>query len=69
MSLFSPKISIRTMAVFCRQMAQMYDAGIPVLNGLKLAAESAADRKLRRVVESVHLSISSRATLCQPQRS
>lgn len=65
MSLFSPKINVRTMAVFCRQMAQMYDAGIPVLNGLKLATESTPDRKLRRVVESMSVSISSGATLSQ----
>jgi len=65
MSLFSPKINARSMAVFCRQMAQMYDAGIPVQNGLKLAAESTPDRKLRHVVENMYLSISSGATLSQ----
>ncbi len=53
------------MSLFCRQMAQTYDAGIPVLNGLKLASEQRQDKKLRQVVNRMRDSIRAGATLSQ----
>jgi type IV pilus assembly protein PilC len=57
-SLFSPKVSLKSMVVFCRQMAHSYDAGIPILSGLKLSAEATHDRHLAAVVLRMHESIS-----------
>ena len=65
MSVFSAKISAHTMVLFCRQMAQTYDAGIPLLSGLKLAAAASRDRKLHRVVSRMRESIGAGATLQQ----
>jgi len=64
-SLFSAAISMQSVAVFCRQMAQTYDAGIPVLNGLILATDATPDRKLRNVVNRMHHSIMGGSTLTQ----
>jgi len=63
MSLVSPKIGLRSMVLFCRQMAQTYDAGIPLLNGLNLAAEATHDTRLRAVLERMRDGISRGDTL------
>jgi len=57
MSVFSGKIGPRGMAFFCRKMAYSYDAGIPLLNGLKLVSEPTRDRRLRRVLYRMHTDI------------
>ena len=63
MSLFSSKISMNTMVVSCRQLAQTYDAGIPILKGIELATENTGDPKLRRVLLRMSHSIRTGATL------
>jgi len=51
------------MAFFCRQMAYSYNAGIPLLNGLKLVAESTRDWRLRRVLRRMQADIRDGASL------
>ncbi|MCD6288631.1 MAG: type II secretion system F family protein [Candidatus Hydrogenedentes bacterium] len=63
MALFSSKVSLKSMIVFCRQMAHSYDAGLPILSGLKLAADATHDRHLASVVSHMHESISRGSTL------
>ncbi len=53
------------MAFFCREMAYSYDAGIPLLNGLKLVAESAHNRRLRRVLRRMQTEIRAGASLSE----
>lgn len=53
------------MAFFCREMAYTYDAGIPLLNGLKLVAESTHDWRLRRVLRRMQDDIRDGASLSE----
>jgi type IV pilus assembly protein PilC len=51
------KIKPRTLAVFTRQLATLLEAGLPLLRGLRLLREQEEDRRLRRVIEELSLSI------------
>ena len=65
MSLFSGRIKTRKIAFFCREMAYSYDAGIPLLKGLELIAESTHNRRLRRVLRHVQAEIRNGASLSE----
>jgi type IV pilus assembly protein PilC len=49
MALFSPEISTKEMVPLCRQIATAYDAGIPVVKSLEMAADNASSRKAQQV--------------------
>ena len=47
MGLVSPKISARSLAPVCRQLATAYDAGIPIAQSLDLIKRQTKNRKVR----------------------
>jgi type IV pilus assembly protein PilC len=49
----SARVKPRVQAVFTRQLATLIEAGMPLLQGLRLLREQAADRRLKRVLGDV----------------
>ena len=47
------RIRLDDLAIFCRQMATLVDAGIPILGGLDAVAEQMENRALRNVVVKI----------------
>ncbi|MGB9868243.1 MAG: type II secretion system F family protein [Bacillota bacterium] len=52
-SLLSPKVGKRDLALFCRQLAAMLEAGIPIVSALRILAIQADNRNLRAAIDSV----------------
>lgn len=63
MGFFSPEISTREMVPLCRQIATAYDAGIPVVKSLEMAADNAQSTQARRVFREVSEACRSGSTL------
>lgn len=68
MGLFSSRLTAREMAPMCRQLATSYDAGIPILQGLALAARHSASSKVRGLLGRIHARIRKGATLMDAAR-
>lgn len=52
-SVFAATIKIDDLAIFCRQMATLVDAGIPIVGGLEAVGEQLENKSLRTVVLKV----------------
>lgn len=52
-ALLQRPVGARSLAVFCRQLATLVEAGVPLLNALVVLAEQTEDRVLRRAVAGV----------------
>lgn len=65
MGLFSSQISTKKMVPLCRQLAQAYDAGLPIVRTLQIVGEQQRDRKTREMLGEVRHDIEQGATLAQ----
>jgi len=52
-----PRVSLKDLALFCRQFATMINAGVAILTTLNILARQAASRRLRTALNEVALSI------------
>ncbi|HAG07266.1 MAG TPA: type II secretion system protein F, partial [Peptococcaceae bacterium] len=52
-ALLERPVGARSLAVFCRQLATLVEAGVPLLNALAVLGEQTEDRVLRRAVAGV----------------
>lgn len=68
MGLFSSKLSAKAMAPMCRQLATSYDAGIPIVRALQLAARHASSHRVQRVLETMAGDILGGAGLAEAAR-
>jgi type IV pilus assembly protein PilC len=57
MALTKKKVKLNTLANFCRQVATMLDAGLPVVESLETVGEQLEHQTLREVVEDVRRNI------------
>lgn len=55
--IFKKKISVRHLAVFCRQFATMVAAGIPLLKCLTILAEQTENKKLCTIIREIAVEI------------
>ncbi len=69
MGLFSSKLSAKTMAPLCRQLATAYDAGIPIVRSLQLTAEHVGSKRVERTLTSMASSIQQGATLAEAAKA
>lgn len=68
MGLFSPQISTKEMVPLCRQIATAYDAGIPIVKSLEMAAVNARSGQAKRVFQDISESCRGGATLSDAVR-
>ncbi len=61
--MLSSTISLKTMVPFCRQLATVYKAGLPILSGIDILRKEARDPKLKRVLEGMRQKIQQGETL------
>ncbi len=66
--IFSSKLNLRTMMVFCRQLATSHGAGIPILRSLDIITNNTHNWRLRNVVSQMSDSIKGGSTLEQASR-
>jgi len=66
--IFSSKLNLRTMMVFCRQLATSHGAGIPILRSLEIIMNQTHNSRLRNVVSRMSDSIRTGSTLEQAAR-
>ncbi len=67
--LFSSKLSIREMAVVCRQLSTAYGAGLPIISALQLVVDRGASIRARRALLTMAELIRNGATLADAARS
>lgn len=53
MGISGARVGLDDLAIFCRQMATLVDAGIPIVGGLEAVAEQLENKKLRSVVNEI----------------
>lgn len=69
MGLLSSKLSAGEMAIICRQLAVMYNAGIPILGALSLVAEQRPGTKGYRFLSAMSALIADGASLGEAARA
>ena len=52
-TLFTPRINIRNAATFCRQLAVLLDAGIPMVRSLKILGRRTSGGGMKNLLASV----------------
>ena len=52
--LFSPKIKIRTLAMFCTQMAAVLAAGVPLATALEIMKGQINDKEMKKILDDVN---------------
>lgn len=67
--IFKKKISVRDLAVFCRQFATMVAAGIPLLKCLTILAEQTENKKLCAIIREVAVQIEKGKSMSESFRS
>lgn len=67
--LLNLKVRVRDLAVFCRQFAAMSEAGIPLLQCLRILAGQTENRKLREIVRDAATDIEKGKALSEAFRS
>lgn len=65
MSLLSKQISTKTLVPVCRQLATSYDAGIPIVQTLAMAAGSERNPRMRQVLQDMEYDIRGGASLAE----
>jgi type IV pilus assembly protein PilC len=63
MGLFSAKVPTKSMVPMCRQLATVYQAGIPIVRGLTLASKNARDKRSRQILQEMADSVQQGSTL------
>lgn len=63
--LLERKVSVRDLALFCRQFATVVEAGIPLLTCLDILARQAENPRLRRAIEEVMADLQGGRTLAE----
>lgn len=63
--LFEPRVSVKELALFCRQFATMLGAGVPILNCLHVLSQQAGTKKLRRTVRAISDQLQGGSTLTE----
>ncbi len=66
--LFSLKIKVKDLAVFCRQNATMIEAGIPLLQCLNILTQQTESKKLREILKAVIMDIENGKSLSEAFR-
>jgi len=66
--IFSSKLSPRTMAPLCRQLATSHSAGIPILRSLEIVSRNSSNSRLKNVMSRMAVSIQAGSTLEQAAR-
>ncbi len=69
MGILSSKLSARTMAPLCRELATTYGAGIPLLKTLRLASEHKGPLKVRGMLQRMEMAIQNGSTLTQAAKA
>jgi len=69
MGLFSTKLSLKTLAPLCRQLAASYEAGIPITQTLALVGSTSVNKQARFVLSSMEQAILKGATLSTAVRA
>ena len=69
MGIFSTKLSTKTLAPLCRQLAASYGAGIPITRSLELVSQTSGNKQARFVLTSMEQAIRRGATLTQAMRA
>ena len=69
MGIFSTKLSAKTLAPLCRQLAASYGAGIPITRSLELVSQTSGNKQVRFVLLSMEQAIQRGATLSQAARA
>jgi type IV pilus assembly protein PilC len=62
------KVGHKTLVVFVRQLATMIDAGLPLVQCLEILGQQEPDKKFRRVINNVKMSVESGATFADALR-
>lgn len=65
MSLLSSEISTKKMVTLCRQMSTVYDAGIPIVQGLNVIKNNMKDREVQQVLTKMQDDLRQGATLAE----
>lgn len=63
--LFEPRVSVKELALFCRQFATMLGAGVPILNCLNVLSRQTGTKTLRRTVTMISEQLQGGATLTE----
>ncbi|MGQ9824364.1 MAG: type II secretion system F family protein, partial [Desulfotomaculales bacterium] len=63
--LFEPRVSVKELALFCRQFATMLGAGVPILNCPHVLSQQAGTKKLRRTVRAISEQLQGGSTLTE----
>jgi MSHA biogenesis protein MshG len=58
-SLFTTRVSVVDLMLFCRQFATLLRAGVPLLRGLRALEESATNRRFQAVLADIHHALES----------
>lgn len=60
-----PGVTARDLAVFCRQLATMIEAGVPILKALHLLSTQTENKKLKKSIQGVGARLTTGQTLVQ----
>jgi type IV pilus assembly protein PilC len=65
---WTKKVSARELALFCRQLAALVDAGVPLLQGLRILADQAVNKRLKTTLAAVAADVEQGTSLTEAFR-
>ncbi|MDR1080965.1 MAG: type II secretion system F family protein, partial [Deltaproteobacteria bacterium] len=68
MAMFAPKVSVKDIMLFTRQFSTMIDAGLPLVQCLKIMADQSENPTFKSMVRDINNSVQSGATLSDALR-